>query len=156
MSKKILFHTIKIKVPEDMISVGKDGTLTIKKTLTKSKVLSKVKGEPSINIVEDKNIITPMIENKGDIIDVDEAKEKKKATKKTKKIMNNILTTIPENDITPKIARKQKVKQDILPVFDDLQPKPHKWESILKYEDEKGPQEYNFDIPKKRRGRKPK
>jgi hypothetical protein len=26
----------------------------------------------------------------------------------------------------------------------------------LKYEDEKGPQEYNFDIPKKRRGRKPK
>ena len=61
MSKKILFHTIKIKVPEDMISVGKDGTLTIKKPLTKSKVLSKVKGEPSINIVEDKNIITPMI-----------------------------------------------------------------------------------------------
>ena len=139
-----------------MISVGKDGTLTIKKTLTKSKVLSKVKGEPSINIVEDKNIITPMIENKGDIIDVDDAKEKKKATKKTKKIMNNILSTIPENDITPKIARKQKVKQDILPVFDDLQPKPHKWESILKYEDEKGPQENNFDIPKKRRGRKPK
>ena len=139
-----------------MISVGKDGTLTIKKTLTKSKVLSKVKGEPSINIVEDKNIITPMIENKGDIIDVDEAKEKKKATKKTKKIMNNILSTIPENDITPKIARKQKVKQDILPVFEDLQPKPHKWESILKYKDEKGPQEYNFDIPKKRRGRKPK
>ena len=106
MSKKILFHTIKIKVPEDMISVGRDGTLTIKKTLTKSKVLSKVKGEPSIDIIQDKNIITPVIEDKGDIIDVDEAKEKKKATKKTKKIMNNILENIPKNDITPKIARK--------------------------------------------------
>ena len=156
MSKRILFHTIKIKVPEDMISVGKDGTLTIKKTLTKSKVLSRVKGEPSINIIEDKNIITPIIENKGDIIDVDEAKEKKKATKKTKKIMNNILNSIPDNEITPKIARKQKVKQDILPVFDALEPKPKKWESVLKYEDEKGPQTNNFIIPPKRRGRKTK
>ena len=41
MSKKILFHTIKIKVPEDMISVSKDGSLTIKKTLTKSKHFQK-------------------------------------------------------------------------------------------------------------------
>jgi len=154
MSKKILFHTIKIKVPEDMISVGRDGTLTIKKTLTKSKVLSKVKGEPSIDIIQDKNIITPVIEDKGDIIDVDEAKEKKKATKKTKKIMNNILENIPKNDITPKIARKQKVKQDILPVFDALEPEPKKWESILKFEDEKGPQESNLIV--KKRIRKPK
>ena len=85
MSKKILFHTIKIKVPEDMISVSKDGTLTIKKTLSKSKALTKVKGEPSIDIVEDKNIIVPVIENKGDIIDVDEANKKRKQPKRQKR-----------------------------------------------------------------------
>ena len=81
-------------------------------------------------------------------------KRKRKQQNKTKKIMNNILENIPTNDITPKIARKQKVKQDILPVFYALEPEPKKWESILKFEDEKGPQESNLII--KKRIRKPK
>ena len=82
--------------------------------------------------------------------------KRRKRRPKKQKIMNNILNSIPDNEITPKIARKQKVKQDILPVFDALEPKPKKWESVLKYEDEKGPQTNNFIIPPKRRGRKTK
>ena len=46
--------------------------------MSKSKALTKVKGEPSIDIIQDKNIVVPIIENKGDIIDVDEMKEKKR------------------------------------------------------------------------------
>jgi hypothetical protein len=41
-----------------------------------------------------------------------------------------------------------------LPVFDALEPEPKKWESILKFEDEKGPQESNLIV--KKRIRKPK
>ena len=114
MSKKILFHTIKIKVPEDMISVSKDGTLTIKKTLSKSKALTKVKGEPSIDIIQDKNIVVPVIENKGDITDVDEMKERKKATKKAKKIMASTIPNIETNLITPKIERKTRMKKEVI------------------------------------------
>jgi len=151
MSKKILFHTIKIKVPEDMISVSKDGTLTIIKTLSKSKALTKVKGEPSIDIVEDKNIIVPVIENKGDIIDVDEAKQKKKATKKAKKIMTETIPNIENNIITTKIERKKKMKKEVIPVFEALKPDNKKWESVMDFENKQEPVDSNVIIKKRRR-----
>ena len=121
MNNKVLFHTIKIKVPEEMIKVSKNGTLTIKKTLTKTNQLSKAKGEPSINIIQDKNVLTPTIENKGHLIDVDEAKEKKKATQKAKKLMTNNVIPELEKRIkrtkapmkTTKVYNPVKVKESI-------------------------------------------
>ena len=154
MSKKILFHTIKIKVPEDMISVSKDGTLTIKKTLTKSKTLSKVKGKPAIDIIEDKNIIVPVIANKGELIDVDEMKEKKKATKRAKKIMTAAMPDIETNIITPKVARRNKMKKEVIPVFDALEKDDKKWNSVLNFEDKQEPVESNVIITKRARKKK--
>jgi len=154
MSKKILFHTIRIRCPEDMISVSKDGTLTIKKTLSKSKALTKVKGEPSIDLIQDKNIITPIIENKGEIINVDEMKEKKKATKKAKKIMAETIPNIENNIITTKIERKKKMKKEVIPVFDELKTDDKKWASVMNFEEKQGPVDSNIIIAKKGRKKK--
>ena len=137
-----------------MISVSKDGTLTIKKTLSKSKALTKVKGEPSIDIIQDKNIVVPIIENKGDIIDVDEMKEKKKATKKAKKIMASTIPNIETNLITPKIERKTRMKKEVIPVFDALENNDKKWKSVKDFEEQQEPVESNVII--KKRGRKPR
>jgi len=122
--------------------------------LSKSKALTKVKGEPSIDIIQDKNIVVPVIENKGDIIDVDEIKERKKATKKAKKMMASTIPNIETNLITTKIERKTRMKKEVIPVFDALETNDKKWKSVKKFEEQQEPVESNVII--KKRGRKPR
>ena len=38
---KVLWHTIKLKIPSEMISIGKNGVMKVKQSLTKSKILQK-------------------------------------------------------------------------------------------------------------------
>ena len=83
MTDKILFRTIKIRVPEEFVVHDKNGNITIKHTLTKAKSISKVKGEPNIDLIPDENIDHAEIINKGEKID--HLAEKKKTRKYIKK-----------------------------------------------------------------------
>jgi hypothetical protein len=48
---KVLWHTMTIKVPSDMVEITKTGKVSIKKTLTKMNNISKSNGYPSIKLV---------------------------------------------------------------------------------------------------------
>ncbi len=49
---KILFNTIKIKVPSEMIELTKTGKIKIKKTLTKTSNISRSQKQPAIKLLE--------------------------------------------------------------------------------------------------------
>ena len=49
---KVLWHTLTIKVPSEMVEITKTGKVSIKKTLTKMNNISKSNGYPSIKLVE--------------------------------------------------------------------------------------------------------
>jgi len=48
---KVLWHTMTIKVPSEMVEITKTGKVSIKKTLTKMNNISKSQGYPSIKLV---------------------------------------------------------------------------------------------------------
>ena len=49
---KVLWHTMTIKVPSEMVEITKTGKVSIKKTLTKMNNISKSQGYPSIKLVK--------------------------------------------------------------------------------------------------------
>jgi hypothetical protein len=91
MPKKdgVLFHTIKIKVPEHMISVNRKGEIVIKDTVTpKAKQITKTNKKPAIQIIpQNKNTVE--IVDAGSIVDAKTGKppvvEEKIPTKKIAK-----------------------------------------------------------------------
>ena len=48
---KVLWHTITIKVPSEMVEITKTGKVSIKKTLTKMNNISRSQGYPSIELI---------------------------------------------------------------------------------------------------------
>ena len=101
---KILFRTIKIRVPEDFVVVDAKGNLTIKHTLTKKQMPARVKGEPSIDLIPDNKIDHAVIINKGEL--VSDVKEKKKTRKYTKKTVEAF-----QENVIPYINPAQKLRK---------------------------------------------
>ena len=52
MSKKLLWNSIKIEVPNDMVNITKKDKVVVKNTLTKTNNISKSNKEPSIIIFQ--------------------------------------------------------------------------------------------------------
>ena len=70
---KVLWSTITIKVPSEMVELTKNGKVSIKKTLTKSMNISKSQKTPSIKLVAS-NVTKPEIVNTGKAWNTDELK----------------------------------------------------------------------------------
>jgi len=98
---KILWHTIQIKVPSEMIELTKTGKVSVKKTLTKTFNISRSQKKPAIKLIPSNDNKVEIVNN-GKEWDIDELKsrmtkakqlEKKNATKnifepKEKKMIN--------------------------------------------------------------------
>ena len=77
---KTLWHTIKLEVPKEMVNITKKDKVVVKKSLTKTKNISKSNKEPSIKIIiGDTN--KPKIINDGKEWNVEELKLKMKKAK---------------------------------------------------------------------------
>jgi hypothetical protein len=101
MSKKILWHTIQIKVPAEMVELTKSGKVSVKKTLTKTFNISRSQKKQAIKLIPSNDNKVEIV-NDGKEWDIDELKkrmtkakqlEKKNATKnifepKEKKMIN--------------------------------------------------------------------
>lgn len=96
---KNVFSSIVIHIPEDMVAKTSKGTITIKQSMTKSKNLSKVRKEPSVQIKTDPNITKPVIENQGEVQEV-EIKPKKQRKTKTIKLKTERAKPIPKDNRT--------------------------------------------------------
>jgi len=125
---KILWHTIQIKVPSEMIELTKTGKVSVKKTLTKTLNISKSQKQPAIKLIPS-NVNKAQIVNDGKEWDIDELKsrmikakqlEKKNANKnifepKEKRMINlnkfegNIIKTAKE---LGKVKHKQIKNND--------------------------------------------
>jgi hypothetical protein len=74
---KTLWHTIKLEVPKEMVDITKNDKVVVKKSLTKTKNISKSNKEPSIQIIPgDTN--KPKIISNGKEWDIEELKLKMK------------------------------------------------------------------------------
>ena len=85
-----VFHTITIKVPTEQIFIGKNGSISLVPTLTKSNALSKRLGMPSIILKKDEHILHAIIDNKGSIENYNETKERQKKLKIIKKRLSDL------------------------------------------------------------------
>jgi len=72
---KILWHTIQIKVPAEMVELTKSGKVSIKKTLTKTFNISKSQKQPAIKLIPS-NVNKAQIVNDGKEWDIDELKSR--------------------------------------------------------------------------------
>ncbi len=84
MSKKILWNTIKIKVPDEMVNINKKDKAVIKNTLTKTNNISKANKEPAIDIISG-NVDKPSIVSVGKQYDIEQLKLKLQKVKELKK-----------------------------------------------------------------------
>jgi hypothetical protein len=101
---KVLWHTIKLKIPSEMISIGKNGVMTVKQSLTKKNNISKRLKEPSVILESDPNITEAKIIDKGDIENVDDIKERQGKLKRIRKK----LETLPNKPV--KVSKEQLLK----------------------------------------------
>ncbi len=77
---KTLWHTIKLEVPKEMVNITKNDKVVVKKSLTKTKNISKANKEPSIKIIPgDTN--KPKIIDNGKEWNIEELKIKMKKSK---------------------------------------------------------------------------
>jgi len=77
---KVLWHTVKLEVPKEMVNITKDNKVVIKKTLTKTNNISKSNKEPSIKIVAG-NVNKPKIISNGKEWNIEELKISMKKSK---------------------------------------------------------------------------
>jgi len=133
---KVLWSTITIKVPSEMVELTKSGRVSIKKTLTKSMNISKSQKTPSIKLVAS-NVTKPEIVNTGKVWNVDELKtvmKKANALEKKNKDKPKLFEKkqpIPKEAPVPKVPKAPKVsktqsmspeelKATILSIFPDV------------------------------------
>jgi hypothetical protein len=65
IDKYFVANTAEIFVPDKVVNIDNDGKIKLVKTLTKNKIIKKIKGKPVIKL-EDKNINGIVINNKGE------------------------------------------------------------------------------------------
>jgi hypothetical protein len=112
MGDKILYHTIQIMVPIDMISINDKGVLSVKKTLTKTGGISKVKGRTSIDIIPS-NIDKAEIIDNGRQLNIESYKESQKQNKKLMNEMKNFSSQeLKKTKKIKKIKKKPKLNLD--------------------------------------------
>jgi hypothetical protein len=136
---KVLWSTITIKVPSEMVELTKSGRVSIKKTLTKSMNISKSQKTPSIKLVAS-NVTKPEIVNTGKVWNVDELKtvmKKANALEKKNKDKPKLLgkkqpipkeapvSKEPKVPKAPKASKTQsmspeELKATILSIFPDV------------------------------------
>ena len=112
---KILWHTLKIKVPSHMVELTKTGKVSVKKTLTKTFNIAKSQKQPAIKLV-------PSLDNKVHIVEgkeynIDDLKSiMKKAEKLREKniekkiIKNNPIVAKYAEGIREKVVKKKAKK----------------------------------------------
>jgi hypothetical protein len=146
---KVLWSTITIKVPSEMVELTKSGKVSIKRTLTKSMNVSKSQKTPSIKLVAS-NVTKPEIVNTGKVWNVDELKtvmkkanalEKKNKDKpklfgKKQPIPKEAPAPVPKAPKAPKAPQASKtqsmspeeLKATILSIFPDVMNKQYQRE----------------------------
>lgn len=78
MGDKIVWNTVHIKVPQEFITMGKNGAIKIKPPLTRTKKISSFNKEPAIQLEPaDVNEVTIVDEGTKDSIDNMKGKKKK-------------------------------------------------------------------------------
>jgi len=129
---KVLWSTITIKVPSEMVELTKSGRVSIKKTLTKSMNISKSQKTPSIKLVAS-NVTKPEIVNTGKVWNVDELKTVMKKANDIPKLFGK-KQPIPKEAPVPKVPKVPKapkasktqsmspeeLKATILSIFPDV------------------------------------
>jgi hypothetical protein len=100
---KVIWHTIKLKIPSEMISIGKNGVMTVKQSLTKKNNIAKRLKEPFVILESDPNITEAQIIDKGDIENVDDVKVRQGKLKTIRKK----LETLPNK---PPISKEEFVE----------------------------------------------
>ena len=108
---KVLWHTIKLRIPSEMISIGKNGVMTVKQSLTKKNNIAKRLKEPSVILESDPNITEAKIIDKGDVENVDEIKERQGKLKKIRKK----LEVLPNKPVITKTDFIEKSKEKVAP-----------------------------------------
>jgi hypothetical protein len=124
---KVLWHTIKLRIPSEMISIGKNGVMTVKQSLTKKNNISKRLKEPSVILESDPNITEAKIIDKGDVANVDEIKERqgklKKIRKKLEVLPNKPVITKTDfiekskEKVAPRVAQRKEYTKNVLNVY---------------------------------------
>jgi hypothetical protein len=117
---KVLWHTIKLRIPSEMISIGKNGVMTVKQSLTKKNNIAKRLKEPSVILESDPNITEAKIIDKGDVENVNEIKERqgklKRIRKKLETLPNKPPTTkeefveMAQKKAIPRVAQRKTMK----------------------------------------------
>ena len=117
---KVLWHTIKLRIPSEMISIGKNGVMTVKQSLTKKNNIAKRLKEPSVILESDPNITEAKIIDKGDVENVDDIKERqgklKRIRKKLETLPNKPPTTkeefveMAQKKAIPRVAQRKTMK----------------------------------------------
>ena len=108
---KVLWHTIKLRIPSEMISIGKNGVMTVKQSLTKKNNIAKRLKEPSVILESDPNITEAKIIDKGNVENVDDIKERQGKLKRIRKK----LETLPNKPPTTKDEFIKKSKEKVAP-----------------------------------------
>ena len=94
---KTLWNTIKIEVPNEMVNITKNDKVTVKKSLTKTNIISESNKEPSIKIIPgmDCRGIKIRMKKAKDLSKKNEGKEHKKEITKDKaaKIITKEITS---------------------------------------------------------------
>lgn len=103
---KTLWHTITIKVPEEMVEFTKIGKVSVKKTLTKTMNISKSQKVPSIKLIPAR-ITQPEIVNEGKQWDVNELRQRMKKSQALAK------KNIGRNRLT-KANTEQNIKSKVI------------------------------------------
>jgi hypothetical protein len=108
---KVIWHTIKLKIPSEMISIGKNGVMTVKQSLTKKNNIAKRLKEPSVILESDPNITEAQIIDKGDVENVDDVKVRQTKLKTIRKK----LETLPNKPVITKTDFIEKSKEKVAP-----------------------------------------
>ena len=108
---KVIWHTIKLKIPSEMISIGKNGVMTVKQSLTKKNNIAKRLKEPSVILESDPNITEAQIIDKGDIENVDDVKVRQGKLKTIRKK----LETLPNKPPTTKAEFVEMAQKKVTP-----------------------------------------
>ena len=85
MGDKIVWNTVHIKVPQEFITMGKNGAIKIKPPLTKTKKISSFNKEPAIQL-EPADVEKVVIVDEGTTDTIDNMKGKKKKETEAQKV----------------------------------------------------------------------
>jgi len=112
IENKAMFNTIKIKVPHDMINIGKRGNVTIAKTLTKTGMLSKRNKKPAIILQDGHNINHVEVIDQGTVENPTHIKQRQSKLRTIKKKLDKL----PQNE--KPTVKLPKIKDDSDKILD--------------------------------------